>query len=94
VQQLNFELSWNGDWGHYPAHDIDLILFDPDGTPNFQGATWDAPERVSINTPTAGTWTLLVTGYMLHGFEDKYDLRVTDEKNRPLSPRHHKNKKD
>lgn len=84
ILQLNFELSWEGDWGHYPPHDIDLILIDPAGEPYFDAATLDAPERMSIDAPLKGDWTVIVTGYMLHGFKDKYELRITDQRNRPL----------
>lgn len=82
--QLNFELAWKGDWGHYPAHDIDLILIDPNGAPLFDAATLDAPERISIDSPVPGDWTVIVTGYMLHGFKDKYKLYITDQNNTPL----------
>jgi subtilisin family serine protease len=84
VTTLNFELAWEADWGQYPPHDIDLILFDPDGTPYFDGATLDVPERVSIENPVSGSWTIVVTGFMLHGFQDEYELRVTDQNNNSL----------
>jgi serine protease AprX len=79
VTTLNFELTWEADWGQYPPHDIDLILYDPDGQPYFDGATLDIPERVSIESPTRGKWTAVVTGFMLHGFQDEYELFVTDQ---------------
>lgn len=79
VTKLNFELTWEADWGQYPPHDIDLILYDPDGQPYFDGATLDIPERVSIDTPASGQWTAVVTGFMLHGFQDEYELFVTDQ---------------
>jgi subtilisin family serine protease len=84
VTELNFELTWEADWGQYPPHDIDLILFDPDGQPYFDGATLDIPERVSIDSPVSGNWTAVVTGFMLHGFQDEYELFVTDQNNRRL----------
>jgi len=92
--QLNFELSWKADWGHYPTYDIDLIVFDPTGAPYFEGATLDSPERFSIDSPESGQWTILVTGYMLYGFEDKYVLRITDQDNRALWRRGRKHKHD
>lgn len=93
-KQLNVELSWQADWGHYPTHDIDLILFDPNGNPYYEGATLDSPERVGIENPEPGQWTILVTGYQLHGFEDKYVLRITDHDNRPLRQHRRRNKHD
>jgi subtilisin family serine protease len=89
IKQLNFELAWNGDWGHYPTHDIDLLVFDPDGVPYFEGATLDSPERLSIDNPPTGRWTLLVTGYEMHGYEDRYKLRITDQRNRPVLKHRH-----
>ena len=87
VKTLNFELTWEADWGQYPPHDIDLILFDPKGEPYFDGATLDIPERVSIENPKRGTWTIVVTGFMLHGFRDEYKLYVTDQDNNRLRRR-------
>lgn len=84
VTTLNVELTWEADWGQYPPHDIDLILFNPDGEPIFDGATLDIPERVSIEGPARGTWTVLVTGFMLHGYRDEYELYVTDQNNNRL----------
>ena len=84
VTTLNVELTWEADWGQYPPHDIDVILFDPDGEPYFDGATLDIPERVSIDSPQTGTWIVVVTGFMLHGFKDEYELFITDQDNRRL----------
>jgi hypothetical protein len=84
ISALNFELAWEADWGQYPPHDIDLILYDPDGNPNFDGATLDTPERVTVDNPTPGSWIAVVTGFMLHGYRDEYELRVTDQNNNSL----------
>ncbi|MDH5326399.1 MAG: S8 family serine peptidase [Gammaproteobacteria bacterium] len=84
VRQLNFELSWEGDWGQYPPHDIDLIVINPLGEAYFDAATLDAPERLSIDNPMEGDWSIFVTGYMLHGFKDKYELRISDQNGRRL----------
>ncbi len=84
ISALNFELTWEADWGQYPPHDIDLILYDPDGNPNFDGATLDIPERVTIDNPAPGSWIAVVTGFMLHGYRDEYELRVTDQNNNSL----------
>ncbi len=85
VTTLNFELTWEADWGQYPPHDIDLILFDPNGEPVFDGATLNVPERVSIDNPVQGTWTIVVTGFLLHGYQDEYELYVTDQNNNRLT---------
>jgi hypothetical protein len=84
ISALNFELAWEADWGQYPPHDIDLILYDPDGNPNFDGATLDAPERVTIDNPAPGSWIAVVTGFMLHGYRDEYEMRITDQNNNSL----------
>lgn len=84
VSQINFELSWWGDWNSYPPHDIDLIVIDPADEPYFDGATLDIPERLSIDDPSRGRWTIMVTGFMLHGFRDRYELRITDQNGRSL----------
>ncbi|WP_455221099.1 S8 family serine peptidase [Kaarinaea lacus] len=84
VSKLNFELAWEADWSQYPPHDIDLILFDPEGNPYFEGATLDIPERVTINDPMPGSWTIVITGFLLHGYQDEYELRVTDQNNNSL----------
>lgn len=83
--QLNFELSWGGDWGSYPPHDIDLIVLDPNDEPWFDAATLDSPERLTVDNPVRGKWKMLVTGYMLHGFRDSYELRITDQNGRVIN---------
>jgi hypothetical protein len=92
--QLNFELSWKADWGHYPPHDIDLIVLDPDGVPYFDGATLDIPERFTIDEPIDGDWTVMVTGFMLHGFDDRYELRITDQDGESLRARQRRRWRD
>lgn len=80
VAQLDFTLAWRYGWLFYPAHDLDLILIDPNGEVVLDGATLDSPERVSIENPRPGIWTLLVDGFLLHGLADKYT--VTMERNK------------
>lgn len=79
TEQLQFHLSWDANWGRYPSHDLDLILINPKGEFIFDGATLDSPERVNIINPMPGKWTLLVEGFLLHGFEDSYRLNVRVE---------------
>jgi len=84
VTTLNVALTWEADWGQYPPHDIDVILFAPDGDVIFDGATLNIPERLSIDNPATGSWTIVVTGFMLHGYQDEYKLYVTDQNNNQL----------
>jgi len=62
-----FEVTWKNDWSHYPANDIDLILIDPNGKMNFDGATLNGRERAVAKTPVAGQWTLAVVGATVFG---------------------------
>lgn len=71
-----FRLSWREDWASYPLNDIDLILIDPNGNLNFDGATLNSPERTSVANPMAGTWNAVVSGFEFHTTDDKYDLRI------------------
>ncbi len=84
INALNVELAWRGSWAVNPAHDIDIIVIDPAGEPNFDGATLASPERLTITDPAPGVWTLLVDGFMLHGFDDRFLIRVTDQDERLL----------
>jgi hypothetical protein len=45
---------------------------------NKKGATLAAPERVSIDNPAAGTWTLLVHGFnvLTQSGSDNFRLRI------------------
>jgi subtilisin family serine protease len=81
---VNFELSWLHDWAFNPGHDLDLILTDPAGTENLDGATLAGVERVTLRNPLPGKWSALVDGYEMHGFSDRYRLAITDLNGRPL----------
>ena len=74
--QVVFELFWERDWASYPTSDIDLILLDPNGKLNFNGATLDSPERVVVNNPTSGTWTAFIIGFTVNGREEEFVLRA------------------
>jgi len=54
-------LSWYHDWAHWATNDLDLIIINPDGTENWDGATGASPEAAFIAGP--GDYTLLVDGY-------------------------------
>ncbi len=60
---LDVTMEWKKDWGDYPTNDFDLFLEDPSGLFFFEGATFDSPERVSITSPEAGTWTAYIFGF-------------------------------
>lgn len=83
---LNFNLSWTTNWAYYPSHDLDLIVFDPEGNPYFEGASLRSPELLSIDSPRAGIWTVMVDGFLLHGYEDIYRLQVHDQDSLPITP--------
>lgn len=92
VASARFELSWKGDWGHYPTNDIDMVVVAPDGTENWNGATLNSPERATFATPAPGVYTVMVNGYTVFGplsddrdsnprgaKTDRYNLRVLVE---------------
>jgi hypothetical protein len=72
-----FELAWFDGWENYPANDIDLILIDPFGGINFDGATLDSVERATIANPAAGNWIAIISGFDIPKGKDRYFLRVT-----------------
>lgn len=74
--QASFRLSWDRDWGAYPTNDIDLILVDPNGVPEYAGATLNSPEAAVIANPTPGTWTVVIDGFTVYGRRDKFELFV------------------
>jgi hypothetical protein len=98
ASQLDFELSWKGNWSRYPTNDIALILQDPGGKLSFDGATNNSPERVSINKPAAGTWVAAIEGFTIHAElddddhdevrvpRDAFELRVTIDGVRVVLP--------
>lgn len=75
--ELSFELSWRDDWSDFPTHDVDLLILDPAGTLIVDAATLANPERLTIADPLAGSWTALIDGFELHGFEDDYALSLS-----------------
>jgi hypothetical protein len=77
VTDAVFSLRWRNNWSRYPTSDVDLILKDPAGHLNFDGATLDSPETVAVHNPAPGTWTIFVDGFELPAGTDKVDLRVS-----------------
>ena len=84
LEQLNATLSWPTGWAYFPAHDLDLVLMDPAGTTILEGVSLASPERVTIDNPPAGTWTVMVDGYELHGLRSPYAVTLTDSAGQPL----------
>jgi hypothetical protein len=73
-----FELFWDNDWAAYPTNDLDMIVCAPSATVcNNEGTTLDSPERVVIQNPTPGRWTVKVIGFNLHTRRDKFKVRAT-----------------
>jgi hypothetical protein len=66
TSEAAFELTWTHDWASYPTNDLDMILVDPNGKTNFDGATINGLERAVITKPTAGTWQILVNGFTIY----------------------------
>jgi hypothetical protein len=60
--ELAVELGFLKSWAVYPTSDLDLVLQDPNGGLNFDGAALASPERVVVENPTPGTWTALIQG--------------------------------
>jgi hypothetical protein len=67
VNVATFELDWDNDWSHYPTNDLDLILVDPDGNMDFDGATMNGLESAVVKHPKPGNWTILVDGFDIFG---------------------------
>ena len=82
---VEFGLDWNGDWGHYPVNDLDLILIDPEGNLWIDGATLLIPEKAVIDSPVPGIWNVIIDGFELHGGEDRYVLRAYDAEGNNLN---------
>jgi len=84
TSHMDLQLNWKYGWAYTPTMDVDLILLDPNGEPVFDGATLRMPERVSIDNPIAGDWLVIVDGYELFGFQDRYKLSAIDNRGRSL----------
>ncbi len=82
--EVTFDLSWRTTWAYYPTHDIDLLLIDPDGFLDGTGASLNNPEHFTFEGLPPGNWTVLVDGYMLHGYEERYRLGIADQDGKAL----------
>jgi len=85
AEELNLKLNWKRNWGHYPTDDLDmyvydsdnsLILLDNDGDDDLDGLSLDSPERINIENPAAGNWTVLIYGAKVWEKEEKFELFV------------------
>jgi hypothetical protein len=90
TSQLSFLLSWLLEWGNYPTNDIDLVLEDPNGNIDFDGATLSTPERATVTNPTPGVWTAHIQGFQINSLfnvfnSDIWTLRASADGHR-LSP--------
>lgn len=61
IGKATFDLVWNRDWGKFPTSDIDMLVYDPDGSLiSLDGATGNTPERAVITDPSPGIWTIQI----------------------------------
>ena len=67
------ELWWTHNWSSYPTSDLDLIIVWDEGE-NFDGATFNSPERTVIYNPT--TLTVVVVGYTIYTGTESFEARV------------------
>jgi hypothetical protein len=72
----NFALRWKDNWSHYPTSDLDLILVDPKGGLNIDGASLNSPEIATVAKPAAGVWTVIVDGFDVPASFDIFELQV------------------
>ena len=63
-------LYWYRDWAHWATSDLDLLIFNPDGTLNWDGATTASPEVASISGP--GDYEIWVDGYQVYFDKTEY----------------------
>ncbi len=81
--ELNLALAWDSHWGRWPTNDLDVIIFDPNGNLvivnndfdfDIDGLSLDTPEKVIIQSPMPGNWTLLVSGFTIWDGIEQYAL--------------------
>ena len=69
-------LSWYHDWSKWPTNDLDLYIENPDGTMNYEGATYASPETAML-LAGPGEYTLTVNGYQVYfGRREWYVLQI------------------
>jgi hypothetical protein len=75
VKELIFTLRWSGDWGRFPANDLDLFVAPGPSQPVGNGATLNSPEVISIHNPTPGSWNWAVIGFAVD-LSDDWELVI------------------
>ena len=89
--EIEFELSWDNDWTHFPGNDLELLVTLPVYGTLPLGQTLDAPEKFVINSAVltallgarrpvslpSGTWTMEVRGFEVNEvLGEGWELRV------------------
>lgn len=64
-------LYWYRDWSKWAPSDLDLIIINPDGSINWDGATLSSPEAAML-TAGPGEYTILVDGYQVYFDKTEY----------------------
>ena len=77
MSKATFDLEWRRKWDSFPTSDIDMLIFNPSSVlVSTAGATGNAPERATINSPVAGTWFVLIDAFEMYR-PDFYRLFLT-----------------
>ena len=83
TSEFNLRLEWNDGWDRYPTDDLDMAVYDPDnnlilldndGDDDNDGISLDAPERLNLVSPAAGTYTVSVEGFTVWENKEKFKL--------------------
>jgi serine protease AprX len=61
VKVATFDLLWKRNWLKFPTSNIDMLIYDPDGSlTSLDGATGNTPEQAVITNPIPGTWIVQI----------------------------------
>jgi hypothetical protein len=78
LSKLTFDLAWNMNWDKFPTNDLDMEVSGPGGFYSTAGMSSSSPEKVVIENPAEGTYTIKVIGYEVY-VKDVFKLYVTTE---------------